>query len=349
LPAVTLSNAQIAELLLQSAVDEPKAHRQTALQRAARGALFWWPEEAADVVSSGRSLTELSAVGPWLARIIYRWVADGHPEPADPPPLRRGFLTLAEVRATQADHPDWFSTVRADLQMHTTYSDGKLPLRDMVRACAESYRYEHILITDHSEGLRIARGMDETTLARECAEIAAINREHEQAGVPLRVLRGLEMNLSPDGEGDMEPRVLGTLDVVLGAFHSKLRVTEDQTQRYLAAIRNPTFHILAHPRGRRYGVRVGLAADWRRVFEEAAEQGKALEIDGFPDRQDLDVELLELARDADVWISLGTDAHKPEELSHMGFAAAAAVRAGIRKERILNFLPREDLLSWASR
>src|SRR5204863_93439 len=84
--------------------------------------------------------------------------------------------------------------------------------------------------------------------------------------------------------------------VVLGPFHSKLRLREDQTERYLAALRNPDFHVLAHPRGRRWGVREGLRADWPRVFAEAAKQGKALEIDAHPDRQDLDVELLELAR-----------------------------------------------------
>jgi DNA polymerase (family 10) len=191
--------------------------------------------------------------------------------------------------------------------------------------------------------------MDEARLAVEVEDIDQVNKELEAAGVELRVLRGLEMNLSPQGEGDMDPAALHTLDVILGAFHSKLRLTEDQTERYLAALRNPDFHVLAHPRGRRWGARVGLRADWPRVFEQAVEQGKALEIDGYPDRQDLDVELLELAKEAGVWISIGTDAHHPRELAYMEFGLAAAIRARIPRERILNFLDADDLLAWAAR
>jgi DNA polymerase (family 10) len=136
---------------------------------------------------------------------------------------------------------------------------------------------------------------------------------------------------------------------VLGAFHSKLRALDDQTERYLAALRNPAVHVLAHPRGRRFNVRLGLHADWPRVFEEAAGLHKALEIDAYPDRQDLDVELLSLARESGVWISIGTDAHSTAELMFMEFGLAAAIRAGIPQERILNFMSREDLLEWASR
>jgi histidinol phosphatase-like PHP family hydrolase len=271
-----------------------------------------------------------------------------------------GFLTLAEVRATLAAHPEWAPVpmegltertvdrplVRADLQMHTLYSDGKASLRDMVETAA-TYGYEHVNITDHSKGLKIARGMDEEELAREGEDIAGLNRELEGEGAGIRVLHGIEMNISPEGDGDMDPGALARLDLVLGAFHSKLRVTEDQTDRYLAAVRNPTIHVMAHPRGRRFNVRVGLRADWARVFEEAVERDVALEIDAFPDRQDLDVELLALARDSRVRISIGTDAHATHELGHMEFGVAAAALAGIPPERILNCLPREELLAWA--
>ena len=132
----------------------------------------------------------------------------------------------------------------------------------------------------------------------------------------------------------------------LALFHSKPRVTQDQTERYLAALRNPDIHVLAHPRGRRFNVRLGLRADWPRVFAEAAEHGTAMEIDAYPDRQDLNVGLLEIAREAEVTISIGTDAHSEPELRFMEFGLAAAARAGIPPERILNFLSRDDLLSW---
>ncbi len=284
-------------------------------------------------------------MGPWLAGRIAAWL-DDPPDVPDRPPLRRGFLTLAEVRATLAENPDWAPALRADLQMHTTYSDGKDLLPEMVSE-ARTYGYEHVAITDHSKGLPVARGMDEARLAAQGYEIGRLNEGLEKSGDDFRILRAIEMNVSPEGDGDMDIEALRALDLVLGAFHSKLRVTEDQTDRYVAALRNPTLNVLAHPRGRRFGVRLGLQADWQRVFEAAVELDKALEIDAFPDRQDLNVELLEVAREVGVRISIGTDAHSTAELRFMEYGLAAAIRAGIPRERILNYLPRDELLAWA--
>lgn len=342
---MTLTNAELSELFARAAEDE-LGHRRQALQRAARSA-FFWPDEAAEVVAAGRSPTELRSVGPWIARVIMGWLNDP-PEPPDPPELRRDFLTLADARATLKENPDWRPALRADLQMHTTYSDGKAMLRDMIEA-ASRYGYDFVAITDHSKGLRIARGMDEARLVEQAADIAAVNDELVREGRGLRVLHSIEMNLSPEGEGDMDAEALARLDLVLGAFHSKLRETEDQTDRYVAAVRNPAVHVLAHPRGRRFNVRLGLRADWPSVFEAALEAGTAVEIDATPNRQDLNVELLELARLANVWVSIGTDSHSAAELAFIEFGLAAAIRAGIQRERILNFLSLEELLAWARR
>jgi histidinol phosphatase-like PHP family hydrolase len=346
---VALSNADLSELMARTAEDEtPGSNRDQALRRAARAA-YSWPEEAAALVGEGRSLTELRTVGPRVAGVLLGWLSADEPiDVPEPPELRRGFLTLSEVRETLAENPGWSAPLRGDLQMHTTYSDGKAPVREMAGVCREEFGYQHVLITDHSHGLRIARGMDEPTLRDEIQEIGALNDELERAGHAFRVLPGLEMNLSPEGQGDMSREALAPLSVVLGAFHSRLRETEDQTERYLAAIRNPVFHVLAHPRGRRWGVRVGLRAEWDRVFAEAARWGKAVEIDAHPDRQDLDIELLSVARQAGTWISIGTDAHHPRELANMGYGLAAAIRAEIPRDRILNFLSTEDLLAWAA-
>jgi histidinol phosphatase-like PHP family hydrolase len=145
----------------------------------------------------------------------------------------------------------------------------------------------------------------------------------------------------------MDPGVLAGLDLVLGAFHSKLRVTEDQTERYLAAVRNPTVHVLAHPRGRRWNARPGLRADWARVFDAAARSGTALEIDAFPDRQDLPVSLVEVARDQGAWLSIGTDAHHPRELEYLELGVATAIAAGFPRQRILNGMPPDEIRAWA--
>ena len=136
------------------------------------------------------------------------------------------------------------------------------------------------------------------------------------------------------------------MDIVLGSFHSQLRKTTDQTERYIAALENPCLHILGHPRGRVYNYRHGLKADWHRVFARAAELDKAVEVDAYSDRQDLNVELLKIAREEGVRISFGSDSHHPWQLIFLDLALASSLLAGIREDRIINFLPVEKLLAW---
>jgi histidinol phosphatase-like PHP family hydrolase len=206
--------------------------------------------------------------------------------------------------------------------------------------------YEYIGITDHSKGLKIAGGIDEASLRAQGREIATANKSVLRCSENLTVLRSIEMNLNPRGEGDMNPRSLAGLDLVLGSFHSALRVTGDQTGRYVAALRNPHIQILGHPRGRIYNYRLGLSADWARVFAEAAKLDKALEIDCYPDRQDLNVSLLKLARAEGARISLGTDAHHPWQLEFIDLGLGAAMRAKIPFDRIVNFMTIRVLRNW---
>src|SRR5579872_1718805 len=133
----------------------------------------------------------------------------------------------------------------------------------------------------------------------------------------FRILRSVELNLFPIGTGDMDQAALDHLDLVLGCFHSALRRKEDQTERYLAALRNSSIHILGHPRGRIYNFHLGLSADWAKVFALAAKLDKAVEIDCYPDRQDLSLDLLGIARREGCRISLGTDSHGPSQLKFM--------------------------------
>ena len=255
---------------------------------------------------------------------------------------------MAEARRLLASRPAWRGKLRGDLQMHTRWSDGSDTIVGMADA-ALTHSYEYIAITDHSKGLKIAGGIDERALKRQGAEIAKVNVALSKSAPRVTVLGSIEMNLNPRGEGDMSPASLRSLDFVLGSFHSSLRTTEDQTERYLAALRNPQIHILGHPRGRIYNFRIGLTADWSCVFAEAARLDKAVEIDCYPDRQDLNVELLKVAREHGTRISLGTDAHHAWQLEFIDLGLAAALRAKIPAERILNFMPILELHSWAQR
>jgi DNA polymerase (family 10) len=339
-----LTNGDLGELLW-SAGREEKDHRRRALERASRAARFW-PVEASELADRDGSLTELNAVGPWVAEQIQAWL-DAPPAVPEPEEARRGFLTYAEVRRTLDADPAWESTPCADLQMHTTWSDGTLRLEDMIEA-ARALGRPFVAITDHSQALQIAHGMSADKLAEQGRTIDAINATFEAVGDPFRVLRSQEVDLFADGSIDMDDASLASLDLVLGAFHSALRVKEDQTERYVAALRQPRLHVLAHPKARMYGRRPGLSADWRRVFAEAAARGKAVELDATVWRQDLNVELATIAREEGVrWFSIGSDAHRAEELEMLPFGMAIAARAGIEREQILNYRPVEDVRTWA--
>lgn len=339
-----LSNTDVAELLAQQAERETGILSR-AFRRAARSA-FLWPVEIRDLIAQNRPLTELRAIGPFTAKQIQKWIDKPPRRAKTVPPVRQDFISLAEARRLLATRPAWSRELRGDLQMHTRWSDGSGTIAEMTEAAKER-SYEYIAITDHSRTLKIAGGIDERALKQQGTEIAKANVTLLESDADLTVLRSIEMNLNPRGEGDMSPDSLLDLDLVLGSFHSALRKTEDQTERYLAALRNPDIHILGHPRGRIYNFRIGLKADWPRVFAEAVKLDKALEIDCYPDRQDLNVKLLKIAHDHGTRISLGTDAHHSWQLEFIDLGLAAALRAKVTANRILNFMPLVELKAWA--
>lgn len=343
---ILFSNADLAELLAREA-ENSSGILTRAFRRAARSA-FLWPEQASELVAQKRALTQLHGVGPFIAKQLQRWIdkppARNHKTPLE----RRDFFALADARKTLTSHPDWSKRLRGDLQMHTRWSDGSGTVAEMANAARER-GYEYIAISDHSKGLKIAGGINETQLAKQSREIAKTNMSELRDNRKMTVLSSIEMNLNPRGEGDMDPRALSKLDLVLGSFHSALRKKEDQTPRYLAALRNPHIQILGHPRGRIYNYRLGLKADWSRVFGAAAKLGKALEIDCYPDRQDLNLSLLKLARKEGCRISLGTDAHHPWQLYFIELGLAAALKAKIPADRIVNFMSILELKRWVAK
>ena len=340
--AVQVHNGMIAEWLALEA-EKARGHLQRAFARAARVA-FSWPQEAAELAAERVPLTTLSSVGPYLAKVIEGWLQE--PPPYEPPPIRRNFLTMSQADAILKGNPGWARRYRGDLHMHTTWSDGAVSVREMADV-AIARGYEYISISDHAKGLKIAGGMDEQELAEQGAEIDGVNQHLESGDLPFRVLRSIELNLTPEGVGDFDEATIGTLDLVIGSFHSALRKTEDQTDRYLAALNNPDIQILGHPRNRIYNHRLGLVADWKTVFAEAARLDKALEVDCYADRQDLDLDLLLLARKTGVRISIDTDAHRPSELEQIKLGLAAALLAQYPPELIINFMPVDQLLAWA--
>jgi hypothetical protein len=253
-----LSNTDIAELLARQAERETGILSR-AFRRAARSA-FLWPENVGNLVTLNRPLTELRGVGPFIARQIQRWIDKPSRLNKKIPEIRRDFISLAQARRLLASKPAWSKRLRGDLQMHTRWSDGSATIPEMADAATDR-SYQYIAITDHSQGLKIARGIDERALKQQGTEIVKLNALLRKSSKDLVVLRSIEMNLNKRGEGDMPPKSLSALDLVLGSFHSSLRMADDQTERYLAALRNPDIQILGHPRGRIYNYRPGLNAD----------------------------------------------------------------------------------------
>jgi len=193
--------------------------------------------------------------------------------------------------------------------------------------------------------LKIAGGI---SMAEAAEQHEAIARVNVSFGGAFRLLRGIEANIGIDGALDLTTEEASAFEVVLAAPHSRLRRNEDQTARLVAAVENPSVHILAHPRGRITGSRAGVVADWNVVFAAAARCGVAVEIDGDPARQDLDYSLAADALTAGCIFALDSDAHTTSQLVYAETAIAHARLAGIPPERIVNCWQLERLLAWTS-
>ena len=228
--------------------------------------------------------------------------------------------------------------------MHSEWSDGGLPLRALAEACA-ARGYQHSAVTDHAFGLPLAGGLSTTDLRRQHGEIDQVNSAMSGR---FRLLKGVEANIQADGSLDVTTAEVPELELVLAAPHSKLREATDQTSRMIRVVTTPGVHILAHPRGRKLGERAGIVADWKAVFEAAADARTAIEIDGDPSRQDLDAVAAHAALQAGCLFALDSDAHSDRELVYAETAIAHARLAGIPPERIVNCWPLERLLEWAN-
>ncbi|MGH2399115.1 MAG: PHP domain-containing protein, partial [bacterium] len=281
-----------------------------------------------EILSGARPPFPPTGEWPEAARSAYELVAPGYDT----------FLALHDARrfAQQRGLP----AARGDLQNHTTWSDGVASPRTVVRA-AENLRYDYIAITDHSAGLRIARGMPVEKMRRQHAALQRLS-----ARLGFRVFRGVEVNVLPSGDLDLSAADLEGVELVVASCHSHLRRTEDQTARLIAAVTHPAVHILGHPRGRIFGVPRGINADWDAVFAAAARHNTAIEINSSPDRQDIDFALAARAGEAGCWISLGTDSHSIRELVWLDIARGHLALSGAPADRVLNFLSAPDLASW---
>jgi DNA polymerase (family 10) len=231
--------------------------------------------------------------------------------------------------------------MRGDLQMHTTASDGTNSIEEM-GAAAKALGYEYIALTDHSQAVTVANGMDERRTLEQIKKIHAVN--DRVAGI--RLLAGIEVDIRKDGRLDLEDDVLAQLDVVVASVHSYMNMDRAaMTERLLAAIENPYTQIIAHPTGRLLLRRDAFEYDFERILEAAKKHGVVVECNAAPERLDLKDVYLRMAKDRGVRIVISTDAHSTRGLQQMHYGVSMARRGWIEKRDVINTLPLDRLLS----
>jgi DNA polymerase (family X) len=256
-----------------------------------------------------------------------------------PPELRelRGEIEAAEAHALPrlVDRAD----LRGDLHAHTTETDGRDDIRAMADAAAAE-GLEYLAITDHSQSLAMANGLDEARAAAHAARIRALDAE----GAGVRLLAGIECDIRPDGSLDLADDCLAALDLVVASVHSAFNQDRDRmTERLLRAIENPRVDILGHPTGRLILRREPYAFDVEAIVAAAGRHGVALEINCQVDRLDLSDVHARLARDRGVRLVISSDAHSRHALGTLRWGVLVARRAWATPADVLNTQPLDAL------
>jgi DNA polymerase (family 10) len=262
-----------------------------------------------------------------------------------PPELREGNGEIAAARAHRLPDLVTVADIKGDLHVHTEWSDGTLPIEDMVEA-ARQRGYEYVCITDHSGGIGVAGGLSEERILE---QITAV-REVARASSDIHVLAGSEVDIKRDGSLDFPDEIIKHLDWVIASVHSGFNQPEEQmTQRIIRAMENRHVDAIGHPTGRLIGKREPYAVDMEAIFAAAARTKTALEINSFPERLDLVDVHARRAKDLGVMLVVNTDAHAPIHMDNIRYGIAMARRAWAEPANVLNTWPFESLQAWTKR
>ena len=224
-----------------------------------------------------------------------------------------------------------YKDIKGDLHVHSNWSDGQVTLAELAEL-ARGLNYQYLAVCDHSQSARYARGLSPERLGQQIKEIEAVNRRFKG----IRLLTGTEVDILADGRLDFPDKLLEKLDVVVASVHSGFK--KNVTARMLKAMESPHVDIIGHPSGRLLSGREGYDVDLDAVLEGARQMGKAVELNSFYDRLDLNEFHLKKAKDRGLKISLGTDTHYAAGLQMMRFGVGIARRAWLERRDILNCL-----------
>lgn len=266
-----------------------------------------------------------------------------------PPELREDEGEFEAARAGALPHLVELSDIRADLHMHSTWSDGRADIRTMAEA-ARARGYSCIAMTDHSAYIGLTHGLDADRLRAQRQEIAALNAAYAAQGVPFRILCGVEVDMTPEGHLALPDDVLAELDIVVASAHVQLRQSpEAATERLLRAVRNPHVDIIGHPVGRMLGSREGAPIDIDALARAAAEHGVLLEVNSGPTRLDLEGPAVRRALELGATIVINSDAHHPDNLDWIRFGVITARRGWASAAQVANTWRLAALQEWLRR
>jgi DNA polymerase (family 10) len=235
--------------------------------------------------------------------------------------------------------------MRGDLQMHSTWSDGRNTLEEMVLACRER-GYEYMAVTDHGPSLAMVQGLTPERARRQWEEIGRV-----RDAVPgIRVFRSVEVDILRDGTLDLPDDVLHEMDLVVASVHSFMEMDKtEMTERVLRAVHHPAVDILAHPTGRIINKRKAFAVDVEAILQAAVGTGVAVELNASPNRLDLSDVHVHRARELGVPVVVSTDAHSVRGLDVMRYGVDQARRGWLGPADVLNARPLPEMEAWLTR
>ncbi len=234
--------------------------------------------------------------------------------------------------------------IKGDLHVHSIWSDGLISLSDMIERI-KKFRYEYIAISDHTTSNYYGRGLDVERLRRKESYINRLKSRFKD----FRILLGSEIDIRGADKFDYPEDIIKKMDIAIGSMHSSFLNTRDEnTTRAVSAIKNKYIDFVAHPTGVVFGNRAPYFIDIDRLIEEAARNNKALEINSYFLRMDLNEQNVRKAGKMGVKLVINTDAHRPNNMDMIRLGVDIARRAGLQKKDVLNALPFEELKAWKS-
>ncbi|MDD4974635.1 MAG: DNA polymerase/3'-5' exonuclease PolX [Bacteriovorax sp.] len=229
--------------------------------------------------------------------------------------------------------------LRGDLHAHTTATDGKNTILEMAEKARE-LGHNYLAITDHSQHVHVANGLDVERLKKHIKDIDRINEKISG----IKILKGIEVDILEDGSLDLPNSILAELDIRICSIHYKLKMNKkDMTERIIRAMDNPYFNILGHPTGRLIFKRAPYEFDLEKVVKAAVERGKFFEINCRPDRLDLSAEHCQMVQELGAKFAISTDAHSTMELNFLNFGTDQARRGWVEKKNVINSLMWKEL------